>query len=380
MDCLVTKLKGAVDDSSLIRIGELRIKFNKVQTPTQKTQGFTFKFNKNAKLEIIGDGYFTDSDLSANKGKTLEIPAGTTTNVYVSNGDFDIAVLDKYSLEVINFYAQGISGVSLDDMKNRLIDFGDLKYSINMINISVSSSQASGDISAFQNLTNLTLLNINFTQVSGDISALENLTALTILELNSCVSVSGDISALENLTALTKLTLSKSQVSGDISALENLTALTKLSLDSTQVSGDISALENLTQLEEVRIDNAHGNLSNLIGATKLKLLSMKKGTITGDLAKLADACYFASFQNDNGSSLTWTTRPSTANIMAIEGNPKIDNVDKMLQDQAQCVKAIPSSGEIWYSVITATGTRTSASDDAVSTLQEKGYTVSIKNE
>ena len=49
----------------------------------------------------------------------------------------------------------------------------------------------------------------------------------------------------------------------------------------------------------------------------------------------------------------------------------------MLQDQAACVTGIDSSSDIYLKTISATGTRTSASDAAVQTLQSKGYTVSI---
>lgn len=48
----------------------------------------------------------------------------------------------------------------------------------------------------------------------------------------------------------------------------------------------------------------------------------------------------------------------------------------MLQDLANCKAAIQSD-IAYYKAITATGTRTTASDAAVQTLQSKGYTVSI---
>ena len=50
-----------------------------------------------------------------------------------------------------------------------------------------------------------------------------------------------------------------------------------------------------------------------------------------------------------------------------------NNIDKMLQDQAQCQADATSLNKS----IVAKGTRTSASDDAVQTLQSKGYTVTI---
>ena len=49
----------------------------------------------------------------------------------------------------------------------------------------------------------------------------------------------------------------------------------------------------------------------------------------------------------------------------------------MLQDQAQGVVGFSSGDAPEYKTIYVSGTRTSASDAAVQTLQSKGYTVSI---
>ena len=164
------------------------------------------------------------------------------------------------------------------------------------------------------------------------------------------------ISDLKYSTALANLALYNTQVSGDIDNLKNLTALTTLYFDNTQISGDIAALKNLTGLTE---------------------LSLKRGKFTGDLAMLPSKCRFVSFQNDKGSVFTWGTRQSTAKIVAIEGNVRITNIDKMLQDQAACQIGFDGSSPSYFKIISATGTRSSASDAAVQTLQSKGYTVSI---
>ena len=52
----------------------------------------------------------------------------------------------------------------------------------------------------------------------------------------------------------------------------------------------------------------------------------------------------------------------------------MDNIDKMLQDQAKCQTSSTASVR---KIIEVIGTRTSTSDAAVQTLQSKGYTVSI---
>ena len=95
----------------------------------------------------------------------------------------------------------------------------------------------------------------------------------------------------------------------------------------------------------------------------------------GDIATLP-ASFVYLFIGSN-ASISWTSRPSTSKIIGIFGSPKLSNIDKMLQDQAQCVTGITSSTPEYMKVISATGTRTSASDAAVQTLQSKGYTVSI---
>ena len=86
---------------------------------------------------------------------------------------------------------------------------------------------------------------------------------------------------------------------------------------------------------------------------------------------------YVSFSSDINSTFTWGTRPSSAKILAIDGRAKIENIDKMLQDQAQCVVGFSSGDNQAHKTISVTGNRTSASDAAVQTLQSKGYTVSI---
>ena len=107
----------------------------------------------------------------------------------------------------------------------------------------------------------------------------------------------------------------------------------------------------------------------------LRNFKLKGSGVSGDLATLPANCRFASL--DRNMKFTWGTRPTSSKITAIEDSPTISNIDKMLQDQAACQASINSDDLPYYKAITATGTRTSASDAAVQTLQSKGYTISI---
>lgn len=279
--CLITKLNGSCDNKELLRIGEMRVHFAKVDSPTSVTQGKNFAFAKDAELEIIGDAYFTDKKLSTNLGKKITIPANSEAGFFVSNADCDISILDKYSLTKVNGWVEGVGSYS----KNISFTLEDLKYS----------------------------------------------------------------------TALISIDMQNASVTGDIANLKNLTSLKYVDLYGTSVTGDIVQLEACSNIGYLRLPN----------------------NVVGDLARLPAKCYFVSLMGKNAATYTWSSRSSSSNIFGIEGNILVTNVDKMLQDLAQCQAAIPSSGESWYKTISVLGNRTSASDDAVSALQQKGYTISI---
>ena len=355
------------------------MKILKVSNPTEHTQGFSIGVNNNVTLEIVSNGYFTDKTLTENKGKNITINAGMSSVWVSGNNDVEIAILDKYSLtSLVSFYL----GEASSDVygKNIEFDISDLKYSTALTGLVLQDAQVSGDIANLKNLTALTSINLHNTQVSGDIANLKNLTALTKVGLDN-TQVSGDIANLKNLTALTKVGLDNTQVSGDIANLKNLTALTSINLHNTQVSGDIANLKNLTDLTSINLYNAQvpltGDIGQLSTLSSCRSMIFKYSKLTGDLAILPSKLRFASFTSDKGSVFTWSTRQSTAKIIAIEGNARLTNIDKMLQDQAQCQVDFLPNDSAWLKMISCVGTRTSASDAAIATLQQKGYTVSI---
>ena len=347
--CLVTKLKGAVSDSSLTRLGELRIGVSRVASPTRQTQSFTFSFYKSAQLEIIGEGYFTDVNLTANNGKTKTIQANTPTTVYVSNGDFEVAVLDKYSLRSLSFsgiedYAQSAQ------MNNRSLNIDDLRYSTSVISLTLSSSQ-----------------------VTGDLSSLSGLTALTSLALSNS-QVTGNLSSLSGLTEMMHLTLTNSQVTGDLSSLSGMTKMNDFEFTGITVTGNLSSLSAMSGLINLTVNGIEGDLSSLYGMSKLKIFVSNNSNITGDLARMPATFYLGQLSG-NAQTFTWSSRTSPSKIIGIYYGVSVDNVDKLLQDEAVC--EVQSDAAPFQRLINLSGTRTSASDDAVETLQGKGYTVSV---
>ena len=329
--CLVTKLNGSSNNSELLKLGELRIGISKVASPSEWTQGLSLKCSKDITLEITGNGYFTDSKLSENKGKKLTIKSSdASTPFYVSNGNFNLSILDKYSITGLGSYAiYKDEFVNVPLYNKSISDIGVLKYSKDITSINLLKAKVSGDIAALRALIKLIYINLDNTEVSGDIAN------------------------LAELTKLTSLNLVGTKVSGDIANLKNLTELTTLGLYNTEVSGDIANLKGFTKLK------ASLNLTGL--------------NLSGNIGDIPNNVLYVS--NSQGkSNFTWTTSSRT-DILAME-NIACDKIDKLLQDMSN-MNANFGGQQMQFKSITLIGTRTSASDAAVQTLQSKGYTVSI---
>lgn len=396
-NCLVTKYKSTVQDDSLLRIGEMRVKVTSVDSPSAGTQSIKIITSAPVTLEIIGDGYFTDATLSENKGKTISVNGYSL--IYFSNGNFEVAILNKYALTEFD-----ITAVGGTFSNNKAIDIKDLSYSdINVLN--VENSKSYGDISVLKNMKNLTAIQALNAQLSGDISNVKGLTSLSVLNLGNNTEITGDISTISNLTNLTTVGLFNTKVTGDIANLRGLTKVISLNLQNlkgiygdvsnlrscvklttliitrTGISGDLSTLKTLVSLNSIRGDESSNlyinDISQLNTLTNLKEVFLKSiKSVNGDISGLSPNLIFITLQGTS-TNLSWSSRPSSSNIFAIEGGVKLSNIDIMLEDMSNCVVPSNKPSTSMYSIISVAGERTSVSDAAVSSLKSKGYTIKV---
>lgn len=219
--CLVTKLNGIVNNISLLKIGELRIKTKKWESPSNGSNILSISFSKDTEVKIIGDGYFTDSD-AQNLGKVKTVSAGAITDLKFSNGDYEISIANKYA---ITFIQLGGS--------NNFLDVSSFKYSKGLTSISLPSG-TEGDISNLSDLFETTKLVISNSNISGNISSLSNLLKLKEILL-SYTNVGGEINYLSTLTNLESLSLNNTKVSGDLSLLAPSVRMLKLNSANNQI-------------------------------------------------------------------------------------------------------------------------------------------------
>ena len=322
MDCLITKLKGTVNDGSLPKLGSMLFKLKTTTTNLVKIEAI----GKDVSFSSAdGSNVFSTNLSGENKTNVVNVGESNTIFYVDASKGITISIDNKYNLEKLDVY--------------RSVDHNELTVDLNF-----------EDLKYCKKLNWLALISMNLT---GDISALQNLTALTNIGLYN-TQVTGDISALQNLTALTNIGLYSTQVTGDISALQNLTALTTIYLYSTNVTGSLDSLANLP--------------SGLV-------FDMGNETLTGDYFK---------FLNEHTNSdvvcsgnFNYTTKSwSGKSYKRIGGDDfTCDNLDNFLNDFQ--VVSVSSTNSSVSPSITMKGTRTPASDAAISALQSKGFTVSI---
>lgn len=136
---------------------------------------------------------------------------------------------------------------------------------------------------------------------------------------------------------------------------------------SEVVKGDIAGLRGkLATWIRIHGKDVYGDISNITNDVDDIFLSGTK--IGGELSGFTSRnCQFY-----NNGQFTWkNTRPSNKEILPLIGGANLgDDVDAMLINQANCVVGTNKT-------ISVLGNRTSASDAAVATLQQKGYTVSV---
>lgn len=356
--CLITRLNGVVNNNSLSKLGELKIKFTK--GTKSGNRNIVLKFSQRTEIKISGDSAFSSGS------KTLILDVDQQSTLGFSNMNEMEISFPKYNLKYL--------AINITDGGTAKFDIGDLKYSKLLDTINVSNTDVYGDISSISGLVNLTGFRVKNAKVYGDLAAVSNLLKLTVIDVSDA-NISGDLSAISNLSELSYVYMQNSRITGNLSAISNLSKLVRFQANNLDLVADISAITNLSELLYLYVDKLKGNINTIDNLQHLRLISSNSAELTGDLALLPSSMYRIELSNATKSSFSWSDRPSSAKILSIYGSMVLSDIDKMLIDNANC--EVPTEGDNNVKNFFIKGRRTSASDSAVQTLQSKGYSVWI---
>lgn len=283
-NCIISKLGGSVDNDNLLQLGDVRLVV-KAMSETYASQPnahkFTLRFfslEGEPSMEIVGDGYFTDSTMTQNLGKNIVIEdgSGTALPYYVSDGNYEIIIHTRYCM--LSFensaYSNSQSAISLDcdtirckiggtGNNRRISSYGIDNLVGNVKNIfdnpiagftqyrdethtfelawlessqckdtfreiNTSGVKVIGSLTDINNLPSLvscmiislkTYTNPNENTITGDLADINpyNINNFVTLHLRACVLVTGDISSIAKLYKLTSLNLERSsQLTGNL--------------------------------------------------------------------------------------------------------------------------------------------------------------------
>lgn len=291
-NCLVTTLKAATRNKSLLKMGEMVIDVKEMSSPTSNTNKLTLNNGgiSDFSLEVEnGEANLTlDSNMSSGWSRTLVLPKNNAEQtVYFRNGNYRVRLISKYNI---------ISYKVNSDKTAIGVDVKYLQFSNKIVTI---VGLLNGDISKLAENTSLVSLYCEgSSNLSGDIASIKNLTKLTNLRLIG--NYSGDIANMPTPSSPMDLDLISPNLTGDIRSLVNKTYIKTINLSAPKVTGDIASLGNLTLLTKVSIPynkNIYGDIASLNSSIKTMSFSgcpniIGDITSAGNWTSLIDFYYY----------------------------------------------------------------------------------------
>lgn len=257
-NCIVTKLNGTVNNSSLKKLGHVVYELKNPSTEAFYILGAS----KGGVIAEIRGAKFDSGHYGTQVIDDTHISVGTNTT---NNPTFEIKDIESANVEVEVYDKNSITqiGYSIINLKDfdysNLISiynstlFGHTSILTKFVDLSVlqsSGGNLTGNISNLSGLTDLIRLSIVDANITGNISSLSGLINLTELDLGNCPEVHGDIAALGTLTSLNKLNLWHgstiiNQYSGSLESFVAAQRANGRTVNSTGISG-IYGLDGVT--------------------------------------------------------------------------------------------------------------------------------------
>lgn len=194
-NCLVTKLKGVVNNDNLVKIGEYKMHINVGSATDVKI------FGSNGTITILGNNnyYFTKN---GQQTKTIEYsPVAATWPA----GEYDVLFTNKYAitmcdgakgidLEVFAF-SNGLNYINASNVRGDITFLNGKTLTLGFILTGVSNYGVTGPLSAIASATKNAATQIQFSSIVGDIALLGN-TGSKQISVVECPYITGSLEGL----------------------------------------------------------------------------------------------------------------------------------------------------------------------------------------
>lgn len=214
-DCLVTKLKGVVNDDSIGHMGDLRIPF--VQNPTGTVNtNFTFIAKTGFTVLVEGAGNLLDSE-GQSLGKAHSY-AASGEKIYVDQDVSEVIVRAGYGLTQVSASGATVNKSTGKISLKSLAKYRSLEYISFRYPMGLTADGKLSDLKPLTGLRELTLTDVS--TVTGDLSDLKFAKNVVTLAFAGCANIGGDVASLSDFKNLVTLTINyASTYYGDLSAI-----------------------------------------------------------------------------------------------------------------------------------------------------------------
>ena len=235
-ECLVTNLKGVVDNDNLPKFGEVKLEVRHTRNDTM--------------ILVIGAGeYFSSLEVRAVGGTVTKID---DTHYELGNGNFTIFVNHKYDITGFRVFGANNTSYAQDIYNTIIIDSEELKYSPNL---DTATIKVKGNTNNLANC-NFKWLNqpdnvINTAEeyakevfLSGDIAYITKESLIMLMLQDKADYLTGNISSFTNCPNLIAMKVKGSQfktseLTGNIASLATVLSLTgDVNFGRTKVTGN----------------------------------------------------------------------------------------------------------------------------------------------
>lgn len=212
-DCLVTKLKGVVNNDNLLKVGEIRLNVAWNDTSAANAS-FYIRSSENVTVKVNGTGI--GGNPGALNSNTYLLNANATARLYITNDVTEVFVDNKYSLVIISVANNLNISTTVDDIKYSNIgdlgniglagDIGDLAALASLVKLNVFGDNLYGNIERLSNHV-FSQFDVSSLLITGNINNMVD-AFKNINRLNFGVSpnITGDLVTFANTINVTRKT------------------------------------------------------------------------------------------------------------------------------------------------------------------------------
>lgn len=303
MDCLVTTLQGVVNDDSLMKIGEMRIRVNS----DKLTDGVEFVryYSEGVQPFVIrtkdGSAKLTTNSNGANLVSEIEFTQELFKNqtIYFAPGQYDVSIINKSGIGVISSY--NASGLGIDSScisrmpkirffawanPSAVFDVSNLRDFPDIESIYLEGDKIIGNLYGLKKVKNIKIeLSLIKTMINDDVTRLFDCNIGKKIVLENNLGLTGDVmSAISHNAELEYLSFIRStNLVGNVSSIRGLNKLQSLYINITNIACDIEELGtfiSLTTFAGASNPNVYGTIESMVA--KFRSYGRTSGNLTLD--------------------------------------------------------------------------------------------------